>query len=233
MRYGMNGKRDKDKVTGKPGWMHNQKGVRERCDMEHHEYRATLFGMHLLKKYPDATINIVESEKTALIMSIAYGNLDKNLWLACGGLEFLKVEALRPLIDSGRRVWIWPDKDGVEKWKAKVGHLCNDRFNIYTGFFDKYWLPEDGPKADLADINLRLILHPETLTTEPPVKNNRKDKDLGLIKWHSEEPFLDPLEATDPRIREWRDILSRKFNFNKKHNDQSRGIRGEVSEEQT
>ena len=61
MRYGINGKRDKDKVTGKPGWMHNQEGIRERCDMEHHEYRATLFGMHLLKKYPEATINIVES----------------------------------------------------------------------------------------------------------------------------------------------------------------------------
>ena len=233
MRYGLNGKRDKDRVTGKPGWMHNQDGVRERCDMDHHEFRATLFGMHLLKRYPNAAINIVESEKTALFMTTTYGELDKNLWLACGGLEFLKVEALRPLIDQGRRVWIWPDKDGVEKWRAKVGHLCDDRFNIYTRFFDQYWIEEDGPKADVCDVQLRLMMKPETLKQEPTPKNDHKDSNLGLIEWNTDEPFLDPLEATDPRIREWRDILSRKFNFNKKHNDQSRGIRGEVSEEQT
>ena len=235
MSYHPNGKRwkkEEDEERGRPRWVHNQEGFREHLDLDHHQFVASLFGMHLMNKYSNATINIVESEKTALIMATAYGNLDKNLWLACGGLEFLKVEALRPLIDSGRRVWVWPDKDGVEKWKVKVGHLCNDHFGIYTGFFDKYWLPEDGPKADLADINLRLICHPETMTTEPPAKNDRKDKDLGLVEWDSQEPFLDPLEAMDPKVREWRDILRRKFNFNKKHNDKSRGIRGEVSEEQ-
>ena len=172
-----------------------------------------------MNRYSNATINIVESEKTALIMATAYGNLEKNLWLACGGLEFLKVEALRPLIESGRRVWVWPDKDGVEKWKVKVGHLINDQFGIYTQFFDKYWIPEDGKKADLADINLRLICHPETMTIEPTPKNDRKDKDLGLVEWDSQEPFLDPLEAMDQKVREWRDILRRKFNFNKRNNE--------------
>ena len=220
MAYHGNGKRwkkEEDEERGRPRWVHNQEGFREHLDLDHHQFVATLFGMHLMNKYPNATINIVESEKTALIMATAYGNLDKNLWLACGGLEYLKVEALRPLIDSGRRVWVWPDKDGVEKWKAKVGHLCNDRFGIYTGFFDKYWIPEDGPKADLADINLRLICHPETMTAEPPAKNDRKDTDLGLVEWNSQEPFIDPLEAMDPKVREWREILRRKFNFNKRY----------------
>ena len=222
MAYNPNGKRvkkEQDEERSRPRWVHNQEGFREHLDLDHHQFVASLFGMHLMNRYPNATINIVESEKTALIMATAYGNLDKNLWLACGGLEFLKVEALRPLIDSGRRVWVWPDKDGVEKWKAKVGHLINDQFGIYTQFFDKYWIPEDGKKADLADINLRLICHPETMTTEPTPKNDRKDKDLGLIEWNSQEPFLDPLEAMDPKVREWRDILRRKFNFNKRNNE--------------
>ena len=216
MRYGLNGKRDKDRVTGKPGWMHNQEGIRERCDMEHHEYRATLFGMHLFNRYPEANVNIVESEKTALIMATAYGNLEKNLWLACGGLEFLKVEALRPLIDSGRRVWVWPDKDGVEKWKTKIGHLISDRFSIYTRFFDKYWIEDDGPKADLADINLRMICHPETIK-EQTAKNDLKDKDLGLVEWNNDDPFIDPIEMLDQRVAEWREILRQRYNFiNKK-----------------
>ena len=236
MAYKSGGKRYRKEDGGdlwRPRWVHNQQGFCEHLDLDHHQFYPSLFGMHLMNRYPDATINIVESEKTALFTATMYGHMEQNLWLACGGLEFLKLESLQPLIDSERRVWIWPDKDGVEKCEAKVKHLLNDLFNIYTRFFDKYWIEEDGPKADLADINLRLMLHPETLTNEQPAKNNRKDKDLGLVEWHSEEPFLDPLEATDPRIREWRDILSRKFNFNKKHNDQSRGIRGEVSEEQT
>lgn len=220
MRYGLNGKRDKDRVTGAPGWMHNQDGVREQCDMEHHDYRATLFGLHLLNKYPDATVNIVESEKTALFMAATFGNLDKNLWMACGGLEFLKLDSLQPLIDSKRRVWIWPDKDGVEKWKAKVKHLLNDRIQIYTGFLDRYWIEEDGLKTDVCDVQLRLMLHPETLTPEPIPPNNRKDKNLGTVEWPKDEPFLDPLEAMDPRVRQWREILRRKFNFNKKRDGQ-------------
>ena len=222
MCYNPNGKRvkkEQDEERSRPRWVHNQEGFREHLDLDHHQFVASLFGMHLMNRYPNATITIVESEKTALIMATAYGNLDKNLWLACGGLEFLKVEALRPLIESGRRVWVWPDKDGVEKWKVKVGHLINDQFGIYTQFFDKYWIPEDGKKADLADINLRLICHPETMTTEPTSKNDRKDKDLGLVEWNSQEPFLDPLEAMDPKVREWREILRRKFNFNKRYNE--------------
>ena len=231
MRYGLNGKRDKDKITGKPGWMHNQEGIRERCDMEHHEYRATLFGMHLLKKYQNAAVNIVESEKTAIIMATVYGDIEKNLWLACGGLEFLKVEALRPLIEQKRKVWIWPDKDGVEKWKAKIGHIISDRFCIYTKFFDKYWIEADGHKADLADINLRLLCHPETMTAVSTPKNDRKDSDLGLVACDNDDPFIDPLELMDPRVRQWRDILRRRYNFNKTRNhDKGRGTGTEVSE---
>ena len=234
MSYHPNGKRwkkEEDEERGRPRWVHNQEGFREHLDLDHHQFVASLFGMHLMNRYPNATINIVESEKTALIMATAYGNLEKNLWLACGGLEFLKVEALRPLIESGRRVWIWPDKDGVEKWKEKVGHLISDRFGIYTQFFDKYWIPEDGKKADLADINLRLICHPETMTTEPTPKNDRKDKDLGLVEVHDDLPFIDPIELMDERVAMWRDILRRKYNFNKTRNhDKGRGTGTEVSE---
>ena len=217
MRYGLNGKRDKDRVTGKPGWMHNQEGIRERCDMDHHEYRATLFGMHLLNKYPDAAINIVESEKTALIMAIAYGNNDMNLWMACGGLEFLKLESLQPLIDQRRRVWIWPDKDGVEKWTNKVKHLLNDRFNIYTRFFDKYWTEEEGPKADLADINLRLLTRPETINDSKPKEPDEEEIIMYAcqewVKVHEDEPFIDPIEMQDQRVHQWREILRQRYNY--------------------
>ena len=223
MRYGLNGKRDKDRVTGKPGWMHNQEGIRERCDMDHHEYRATLFGMHLLKKYPEATVNIVESEKTALICATAYGDMEKNLWMACGGLEFLKLDSLQALIDQGRTVWIWPDKDGVEKWRDKVSHLLNDKVRITTKFLDDFWTEADGAKTDVADIILRLMTHPETANERPKEKQLTDDEKILLAcqDWavvHGDEPFLDPAELIDPRVAKWRQILRDKFNFNKSRN---------------
>ena len=236
MRYGLNGKRDKDKVTGKPGWMHNQEGVRERCDMEHHEYRATLFGMHLLKKYPEATVNIVESEKTALICATAYGNMEQNLWMACGGLEFLKLDSLQTLIDAGRTVWIWPDKDGVEKWRDKVSHMLSGKVRITTKFLEDFWIEADGAKTDVADIILRLMTHPETANQHKRDDVSEDEKILlACQEWaavHGDEPFLDPVELIDPRVREWRDILRNKFNFNKRY-DQSRRVSEETGAEPT
>ena len=226
MCYHSNGKRwkkEEDEERSRPRWVHNQEGFREHLDLDHHQFVASLFGMHLMNRYPEATINIVESEKTALFMATMYGDFEKNLWLACGGLEFMKVEALRPLIDSGRRVWVWPDKDGVDKWKAKVEHLISDRFGIYTRFFDRYWIEADGKKADVCDINLRLLCKPETINDvkphEPEVSEDEKIL-LACEEWtieHGDEPFIDPLEATDPEVRKWRQILRDRYNFNKRY----------------
>ncbi len=199
MRYGTNGKRDK---TSNPGWLHNQQGIRDLCDMEHHEYRSTLFGMHLMNTYPDAAINIVESEKTALICANAYGHPERNLWMACGGLKFLKLESLKPLLDAGRKIWLWPDKDGVEEWRTKCGELLSDQVSITTKFLDDCWTEDDGPKADVADIIIRHMLHPETIRTDQPTQNL---KDM----WPEDKPFVDAEELNDPRINRWRTIMGR------------------------
>jgi hypothetical protein len=224
MRYGNDGKRVK---TENPGWMHNQKGIREQLDMEHNEYRATLFGLHLLNRYPNAAINIVESEKTALICANAYGKPEESLWMACGGLKFLKLESLQPLIDQGRRVWLWPDKDGVDDWKQKCEHLLNDRVSITTRFLEENWIDEDGPKADVADVILRHIKRPDTYVKRTNQKLNlplnADEKELADIKeWavvHGNEPFIDPEELADPRVAMWRDILRQRYNNNKTRNN--------------
>ena len=224
MRYGNDGKRDK---TENPGWMHNQKGIREQLDLEHNEYRATLFGLHLLNRYPQATINIVESEKTALICANAYGHPERSLWMACGGLKFLKLESLQPLIDQGRRVWLWPDKDGVEDWKQKCEHLLSDRVSITTRYLEENWVPDDGEKADVADIILRLIKRPDTYVKRTAQKAD-VPTDLDNIKaWvetHGDEPFIDPEELANPRVAMWREIIRRRYNFNKTKNNERRTI---------
>ena len=217
MRYGVDGKRDK---TENPGWIYNQKGIREQLDLEHNEYRATLFGLHLLNRYPQATINIVESEKTALICANAYGHPDRSLWMACGGLKFLKLESLHPLIDQGRRVWLWPDKDGVEDWKQKCEHLLSDHVSITTRYLEENWIEEDGPKADVADVILRLMQRPDIYVkrTVQKVTIPTSAEVHKPVPEYSEEPFVDPEELADFRVAKWRDILRQRYNFNKTRN---------------
>ena len=241
------GKRVREGFDKNPGWLHNQEGIRELLDLDNFGYHPTLFGLHLLNRYPQADINIVESEKTALLMTVFQCTPERHLWMACGGLEHLKIESLHPLIESGRRVWVWPDKDGISKWREKVSHLLSDNFSIYTGFFDRYWIEADGPKADIADIQLRLLCHPETdrqAMADYEARQNHKDEHLpecpegvepvlwaehlsimkALDEWQQlnpdelDAPFIDPEELNDPQVREWRETLRRKCGFHKNKN---------------
>ena len=83
------------------------------------EPHLTFFGMHLLDAYgKTATVNIVESEKTALLMATAYGNHTGQVWMACGGLEMITRERLQPIIDKNRRIVLFPDRDGIDKWRV-------------------------------------------------------------------------------------------------------------------
>ena len=154
MRYLPDGHRDK---TQHPGWIYNQDGVRQRLDPDNHEILKPLFGSHLLRAYPQAVVNIVESEKTAIIMANYYGDPQSQLWLACGGLKHLQLDSMQPLIDQGRTVWLWPDKDGRDDWQQVADKLGYDKCRVYTHFFDTCWTEADGDKADVADIAIRLM----------------------------------------------------------------------------
>lgn len=148
------GHRDKE---AHPGWVYNQDGVRQQLEPDKHEIRKPLFGSHLLNSYPNAVVNIVESEKTALVMANYYGDFDSQLWVACGGLKFLQLDSLQPLIDQGRTIWLWPDKDGRDAWQEVCDKLGYDHCRVYTHFFDTCWTEEDGDKADVADIAIRMM----------------------------------------------------------------------------
>ena len=215
MKYMPDGHRDK---TAHPGWIYNQDGCRQKLDPDAHTILKPLFGSHLLTRYPQAVVNIVESEKTAVIMANYYGNYDRQIWLACGGLQHLRLDAMQPLIDQGRTVWLWPDKDGRDKWQEVADKLGSEKVRLYTQFFDTCWREEDGMKADVADIAIRMMR-----TGDKPRKADSDMKHepvkIGDIEtWvvgKSDEPFLDQDELQDPRVRMWRETLRQRYNFNK------------------
>ena len=227
MRYLADGHRKKDEH---PGWIYNQDGCRQQLEPDKHEIVKPLFGSHLLRAYPKAVVNIVESEKTAIIMANYYGDFDSQIWLACGGLKHLQLDSLQPLIDQGRIIWLWPDKDGREAWQEVCDKLGYDNCRLYTHFFDTCWREEDGDKADVADIAIRMMRTGEgpreseerrvkseefataTATAHEPVR-------IGTIIANiiaDDTPFIDPEELADPRLRMWRETLRQRYNFNKR-----------------
>lgn len=197
MTYKTDGHRDK---TRNPGWLYNQDGVRQQCKPDEHTILKPLFGAHLLKRYPQAVVNIVESEKTALIMANFYGNPDKQLWLACGGIKQMNLDSMQPLIDQGRTVWLWPDKDGRKEWQDIADKLGSDKVQVYTKFFDTCWRPEDGEKADCADIIIRMMKTGGE-ESEPTTKTDATSTESTPTNHNDGEPFIDPEELTDPRLR--------------------------------
>jgi hypothetical protein len=175
-------------------------------------------------------VNVVESEKTALVMANYYGNFDAQIWLACGGLKFLQLDSLQPLIDQGRTIWLWPDKDGREAWQEVCDKLGYDNCRLYTNFFDTCWREEDGDKADVADIAVRMMRTGEgphtpqggeVKTPYAPLRNQKNGEPVRIgdiiANIIDDTPFIDPDELADPRLRMWRETLRQRYNFNKRH----------------
>lgn len=104
------------RVKGAASWAHALAGgIPEGFRLD-----QCLFGEHLLDKYPEAPVGIVEAEKTALVARLLVPSV---LWLAVGGLGELKLSKLLPL--AGRHVTLWPDLGkGFTEWSAKASELA-------------------------------------------------------------------------------------------------------------
>ena len=165
MRYRPDGHRDRQSPYGFD-WIHSALFRHKDTtgyDEDKYEMKQTLFGMHLLKAYPRSDVHIVESEKTALLMAIAWGNNRTQVWMACGGLENLSKEKLSPIMADRRYIFLYPDRDGVSKWQAKAENLHYDKVTVFTDPVLKWWREEDGDKADVADVVVRILnSHPGT-----------------------------------------------------------------------
>ena len=99
-------------------------------------------------------IGVVESEKTALIMSLVCPD---RVWLATGGKANLKASMLAPLI--GLEVAVYPDADALRDWYARIVEMnrtLGTRLHIPTGYYNLMDHDEARREGwDLADILLR------------------------------------------------------------------------------
>ena len=97
------------------------------------------FGTHLLEKYPEREVGVVEAPKTALIASIYR---PERVWIATVGESGIRW-ALNS-IPSTRTVEVYPDNDAVESWKRAT--FARSRCKVYS----LQDIVEDA-KGDLAD----------------------------------------------------------------------------------
>ena len=84
-----------------------------------------LFGLYLTAIDKESTIAIVESEKTAVIMSIV---LPQFIWLATGNKQNLKPDFLKPI--KKRNVVVYPDKGEFDYWSKKAEEMNTNGFRI-------------------------------------------------------------------------------------------------------
>lgn len=107
------------------------------------ETEKVLFGLHLLPRYPDKVVCIVESEKSALICACRY---PQYVWLATGGCGNLQASKLQPLMH--RRVVVYPDSGEYHKWSERMKESGHRQYRVV------YLLEDYEPNTDIADIIL-------------------------------------------------------------------------------
>ena len=107
------GHRVKDGSVPEAMWVHTKLKALHKLP-EDWTLTQCLFGEHLLKRYPDRAVAIVESEKTAVICAAQF---PEYLWLATGSKQQFND---RLLVLRGRKVIAFPDVDAYDLWLQKA-----------------------------------------------------------------------------------------------------------------
>jgi len=98
------------------------------------------------------SLSLVESEKTALIMSIL---VPQTTWLATGGKQNFKHEMLWTICEQD--VAVYPDADALDNWSRKIEELNREhgyRFFIPNWYREKCTTEAIAKKMDIADMML-------------------------------------------------------------------------------
>lgn len=108
-----------------------------------------LFGLHLIIDDYQKTIALVESEKTAIVMSIFMPDF---IWLATGSKQNLKFDLLKPI--KKRNIVLFPDKGEYASWLNTANELNKIGFKIAVSELIEQKDFENG--YDLADYYFNL-----------------------------------------------------------------------------
>ncbi len=146
--------------------------------------RQCLFGQHLLPLYPDKTVFLVESEKSAVIAS---RYMPDAIWLATGGKNIgfnaRIIEALR-----GRDVVLLPDIGATNAWREKLPifqPVCRS-VTISTLLEDIATDEQRSQGLDIADFllatSIRRQILQQMIQRNPSLRQLINELDLELVE---------------------------------------------------
>lgn len=131
------GKRIK-KPYNRVGWLHSILKIQD------FHLDQCLFGLHRISLEPDKyTVAIVESEKTAVIMSIL---MPQYIWMATGGKGNLNLNKLRPI--KNRDIILYPDKGCYKDWDNVATNAKGFRINT-SDILERTNIEDGGDLVDL------------------------------------------------------------------------------------
>ena len=181
--YLVNGHRDKSKGASN---IHAE--LRRKDKTLPTQADQVLFGSHLLRLYPSASVGIVESQKSAVILSVIYPNL---IWLATAGMTNFNARLLAPIYD--RNVIAYPDVNGVKVWTERAKDLPFKNIRV-----SDWWRYAQDEKEDITDVVIRAIQQEKTPYSIPDyIQDNFR-----------QEPILDlcsrfQLEVVSTEPQQW------------------------------
>lgn len=160
------------------------------------------FGSHLLNRYPNKPIALVESEKTALVGQIFF---DKFLWIATGGKGNLKHHHASFM--KGRILNLFPDVDGLmddNKGVSWIKAADELRADGHTVLIADSLLRQCDPngKDDICDIILSTFNEP-IVTLDSTVSSTSTSEIIPKV----EDPGPMPTPGT-PEFSEWASQLA-------------------------
>ena len=106
-----------------------------------------LFGSHLLRLYPSASVGVVEAQKSAVILSIVYPHI---IWVATAGMLNFNERMVAPIY--GRNVVAYPDMDGVQEWTQRAKDLPFKNIRV-----SDWWRYAQDEKEDICDVVIRAV----------------------------------------------------------------------------
>lgn len=172
---------------------------------------SCLFGEHLLSRYPNNPIALVEAPKTAIYGSLYFGlpNTSKDfIWLAVYNKSSFSIEKIEIL--KGRNVFVFPDlsKDGNTfiEWQTKAKdfekQLTGTRF-IFSDLLERLADEQDRDDGnDIADILIkkdwRLFRKVEE-TSEPQPESKKLETVATVEKIEPKTNFLQRQKRIEPK----------------------------------
>ena len=187
--------------TGKRVKDQNGKGiitsVRSVLKLKDFNLNQCLFGLHLINETNQNIIALVESEKTAIIMSVFK---PQYTWLATGSKSGLKYDFLVAI--KNYKIIAFPDKSEFSDWSKKAIELNNFGFDITVN----NWLEQQNnyeAGIDLADVFIHEL---------KKVESDYSDSELTIneIEQHTPEiwELIKAFDLVDNRNYEIRKVIN-------------------------